>query len=487
MKLPINSIRWRLQLWYAFLLLVAIAGFCLVTLQLAWIDQSKRLDRQIFDKERMMVGTLIRLDRKNGGGHHHSKAEDKLKEAEEKRPPFTPEILEMLRNRSLDLPSELVETFSGIESGYFYYVILDHEGNVLLESDNAPKLISFPEVEKTEGFETLRYRGKFRESVRSAPWGIQSVFGKEISPELNDLRRFTASLALVGGLFWFIGLWGGWWIAGRAIRPIRQISATATQIAVGNLEERIELAGTDSELDQLGKVLNHTFDELQAAMERQRQFTADASHELRTPLTVILSETQRMLKKERSPEEYRTSLEVCSESAIRMKSLVEGLLLLARQERKSNHDPRAMCDLKSIAEVSIREHKPLAGEKCIELHTALVLVEREVDEAAIRIMFSNLIGNAITHHPGNGRVDVTLVSDADGIEFCVSDDGDGIDPAFHEKIFERFFRIDKSRSHHSDHSGLGLALVKMIAENHGGSCRVESQPGKGSRFYVRLP
>ena len=497
MKLPTNSIRWRLQAWYGFLLLVAIAGFCLVTLRLAWIDQSKRLDRQIFEKERMMVGTLMRMERKlNGHKRDHDRPDGESPEAangsegekKEKRPPFTPEVLELLRNRSMDLPSELIETFAGTESGYFYYVITDDEGNVLLASDNAPSVEDFPILNEANGWEMLRNRRKFRESVRAAPWGIRSVFGKEITPELLDMRAFMLTLGAVAGAFWLSGLWGGWWIAGRAIRPVKKISETAAEIAGGNLEHRIELAGTESELDQLGQVLNHTFDELQAAMDRQRQFTADASHELRTPLTVILSETQRILKKERTAEEYQSALEICLESGIRMKSLVEGLLLLARQERKTVAELKERCDPRSIVEKTIKDLRPLADEKHIVIEMDMKPVgEVLVDTAAMRILYDNLIGNAITHHPGNGIVKVRLWQEQGAIVFSCKDDGIGIAEEHLDKIFERFYQVDRSRSGATEHSGLGLALVKMIAENHGGSCEVESESGKGSCFTVRLP
>ncbi len=485
MKLPTNSIRWRLQAWYGFLLLVAIAGFCLVTLRLAWIDQSKRLDRQVYEKERMMVGTLMRMERKAKG---HSKDRENRSEGDKGRPPFTPELLQMLRDRSMELPVELVETFSGTESGYFYFVITDREGTVLLASENAPPHIKFPDPDGKGGFELMRYRGRFRESVRLAPWGLQSCFGKEYTPEFHDMNRFALSVALAGGAFWLIGLWGGWWIAGRAIRPVKKISETAAEIAGGNLEHRIELAGTESELDQLGQVLNHTFDELQAAMDRQRQFTADASHELRTPLTVILSETQRILKKERTAEEYQSALEICLESGIRMKSLVEGLLLLARQERKTVAELKERCDPRSIVEKTIKDLRPLADEKHIVIEMDMKPVgEVLVDTAAMRILYDNLIGNAITHHPGNGIVQVRLWQEQGAIVFSCKDDGIGIAEEHLDKIFERFYQVDRSRSGATEHSGLGLALVKMIAENHGGSCEVESESGKGSCFTVRLP
>ena len=499
MKLPTKSIRWRLQLWYGTLLLLAIAGFCLVTLRLAWIDQTKRLDRQIEDKERMAVGTLLRVERKLNGSHHGRENDEGGSESEnrqgqdrdgkkDKHAPFTPEVLELISSKSIDLPNEFIETFAGTESGYFYYIIADGDGNILLKSENAPENFVLSKLKDGEGWERMEYRKRFRESLRAAPWGIQSVFGKEITPELHDMRNFMLTLGSIAGAVWLLVLWGGWWIAGRAIRPVKQIGETAAEIAGGKLDQRIELEGTESELDQLGKVLNHTFDELQGAMERQRQFTADASHELRTPLTVILSESQRMLKKSRTEEEYRIALEVCQESGLRMKSLVEGLLMLARQEGGTVSIEKENCDLKSLVERCLREQGPLAEMRGIRMEADLNPVEAEVDVSGMIVVFNNLIGNSITHHPGNGHVKVTLTRTEDAmVEFAVEDDGAGIAAEHIDKIFERFYQIDSSRSNATEHSGLGLALVKTIAENHGGKCEVSSVVGKGSRFVVRFP
>ncbi len=485
MRLPTNSIRWRLQAWYSFLLLVAIAGFCLVTLRLAWNDQAKRLDRVIMEKERMLIETVLRMERHMNVDSFRSKSRESQMEIP---PPITTYTLEKLRTHELELPEEVVKNFSGKDEGHYFFILKEPDGGVLFASENAPKSISFPDSKAGTDMDVRRYRDNFRECFKGGPRGLQSCLGKEVTPELQEMRAFTISLSLAAGTFWIIGLWGGWWIAGRAIQPIKTISETADNIARGSLKERIELKGTDSELDQLGQVLNHSFDELEVAMERQKQFTADASHELRTPLTVILSESRRMLKRSRNSEEYQKALQACEESGLRMKSLVQGLLLLARQERKGTADDHELSDLHTMMKDSIREHQPLLEEKMLKLNSELETdVKAVVDPDAMKILFNNLIGNAISHHPGNGKIEVSLQTLDNQVSVEVADDGIGIAKEHLEKIFERFYRIDQSRSGDYEHSGLGLALVKLIAENHGGTCSVTSRVGEGSRFTVTIP
>jgi signal transduction histidine kinase len=150
---------------------------------------------------------------------------------------------------------------------------------------------------------------------------LRSIIGHDIHIELEEKHRFGWSLGASDCALWLIGLLGGWWLAGKAIRPIQSISQTATRIADGNLSERINTTGTDSELDQLSHVLNHTFNRLNATLEQQRQFTSDASHELRPPLTILLSESQRMSKSEitHSTKDYQEAFSLCHDAATRMR------------------------------------------------------------------------------------------------------------------------------------------------------------------------
>jgi heavy metal sensor kinase len=473
-----HSIRWRVQIWHGLILLVVIVAFCLTAYQLAWNNQLRRIDRNLVQTERTLIHAVMESGRS-----------DAANVSGEKLPPFSPvRIVEHLRSGRASLPAATAAVFSGNQSGYAYFSLRDADGRVLLESPNAPGDLEFLPVPAKDFSEEMRVHHGRREMLRSAPGGLRTVVGLDLGPDREEMRRFAWSLAGVGGGVWLLGLLGGWWLSGRAIQPIAAISRTATRIAEGNLAERIGTAGTDSELDQLSRVLNRTFDRLHRTLERQKQFTADASHELRTPVTILLAETQRALKRDRTPEEYHSALEACRDVAGRMRRLTESLLLLARQEEGFTAPPTETCDLAELLRESAAQLQPLAAERGITLHCDLQPAVCFGDHAALSIVAANLVGNAIQHHPGPaGQVFLaSAVRDGRAL-FTVRDDGRGIPAADLPHIFERFYRADKARTGSSGHAGLGLAIARTIVENHGGRLEVESPPGRGACFTVTLP
>lgn len=471
-----HSIRWRLQLWHGVILLGAVAVVCVTVYRLAWDNQLRRIDKDLVQRERNLFRSLM-------------KSGDAVSAGEKEQRPRSPgEILERLRQGGFTLPASVASLFQGSEGGYAYFSIRDRDDTVLLQSPNAPSdlnLLPAPPAEMIEEIRTVQHR---REMCRSSAHGMRILVGRDITPELEELRRFALSLIASGFGVWFVGLFGGWWLAGRAIRPIETISRTASRIAEGNLEERIDTSGTASELDQLGRVLNQTFERLHAAFERQKQFTADAAHELRTPITIVLSETQRILKRERSPEEYREAIQTCAQTAGRMRHLVEDLLVLARQESARGGTAREECDLAEIVRDSIRHLGPLAAEREIQIHTDLLPARCRGDRASLSIVASNLLANAIQHHRPGGDVHVTSGADGERVIFTVRDNGPGIAEEDLPHIFERFYRADKARTNHAaGHTGLGLAIVQTIVTAHGGTVQAQSSRGNGATFEVTLP
>lgn len=473
MNSPFHSLRWRLQAWHGLILGVAVLALCGTVYRLATYDRYHRIDRDLIGSERLLIRSLFR---------------DLQAGANRDTPPSPEQMLERLRQRQLSLPEDITTHFSGTEPGYRYFVLRDSDGSVLLQSPNAPAdRPSFVPNDPALG-EGIRTDGRFREARRGSPDGFSSIVGRDITPEEEQLVRFKWSLSVSGIGVWLLGLLGGWWLAGRAIKPIARISATATRIAAGNLDERISTAGTASELDQLSHVLNETFDRLNAAFERQRRFTADAAHELRTPVTILLNETQRILKRERSGEEYRQSAATCQETAQRMRRLTETLLLLARQEAADNRAQHAPDDLARIAADTLAQLATLATAHRIEEHAKLDPAPCRIDAGAIGILVTNLVANAIQHHhPTGGHVWVTTGRDGNHAVLTVRDDGPGIPADDLPSIFERFHRADAARTGGGNHTGLGLAIAKAIADNHRGTITVASEPGRGTTFTVRLP
>lgn len=465
-----HSIRWRIQAWHGVILLVAIAAFCVTAYFFAWDHQLRRVDRELQESEHLLIRTIM----------------DAAK-PEKDSGTMTPETLaQHLRAGSIVLPADVIARFATNS----YFSIRDGEGRVLLQSANAPAdLVPLPLPAK--GFnEAARAVGLRRESLRSSARGFSTIIGRDITRERDEMHRFAWLLAGSGLGVWLLGLLGGWWLAGRAIQPVAAISRAASRIAEGNLSERIDTTGNDSELDQLARVLNRTFERLHDAFERQKQFTADASHELRTPVTILLAETQRILKRDRTPAEYQDALRTCHDTAGRMQHLIEALLLMARLEAASAQAAREACDLAGILGDASAQLQPLAAARGITLETRLQPASCRADRASLAILAANLVGNAIQHHRAGATdafIRITTGYDEGMAFFSVSDNGPGIPVEDQPHVFERFYRADKARTGNSGHTGLGLAIAMTIARNHEGSIKVASTPGQGATFTVSLP
>lgn len=477
-----QSIRWRIQAWHALILLFAIAAFCAAAYQLAWQNQMRRIDREIRDTERTLVTALsIQI------GNQQSP------ESPDANPPILDpdKLRQLFEDQNVTHIEEAVTNVIGLEQDKFYFAFFDADGRVFLRSDNGPIALPPFDPKSDGGFDQgMRDFGNFRENTHTFPRGLRTVVGRDIRQEIDDLHRHGLTLAGAGFTVWAFGLLGGWWLTGKAIRPIKTISETASRIASGNLKERIQISHTSSELGQLSQVLNDSFDRLQKMFDQQRQFTGDASHELRTPLTILLSESQRMQRKdiERSPQEYRASFELCYQTASRMQHLVENLLLLARQDTEETIKHIVDCPLHSTLKSALDLIRPLAIKKSINLQLEAAPLSVRANPQHLEIIFNNLIGNAVRHHPGQGTVEVKLRSANNSIELDVIDDGNGIPPKDLPHIFDRFYRVDSSRHNTTDpHSGLGLAIVKSIIDMMNATIAVQSSEGQGTTFTVTFP
>lgn len=482
MKTFFHSLRWKLQAWHGLLLALVIVGFTLPTYHFARESQTQRIDRDLGRMERGLVRSLMDVVQ----GFQPDPAKPDFRQDR----PFLPfgEFVQRLTTQQPppQVPPATAAQFQGSEPGYAYYSIRDRDDKILLQSANAPADLRFAPLPQSDMIEEVRSVENRRETARSNAHGLKVLVGRDITPELQEMQRLASLHLLIGFGVWVLGLVGGWWLSGRAIRPIRTISETASRIAEGNLQERINVTEADSELGQLSRVLNDTFTRLHDAFERQRQFTADASHELRTPITILLSETQRILKRDRTPEEYREALQTCGATAQRMRRLVEALLLLARQERQpaAGGADAPACDLAAVLQDVTGHLRPLADERHLRLETAFTSAPCRADAEAVSILATNLITNGLQY---GGNVTVACQVQNNEAVFTVCDDGPGIAAADLPHIFERFYRADQARTSTSGHTGLGLAIAQAIVDNHGGSIRATSEPGNGACFEVRLP
>ena len=259
------------------------------------------------------------------------------------------------------------------------------------------------------------------------------------------------------------------------------------RIADGDLSQRISAADTESELGRLASVLNSTFARLEAAFAQQARFASDASHELRTPVAVILSQTQTALSRERSSSEYREALEACERAARRMKALTESLLELARLDAGQEPLRKERFDLKGTVADCVELLRPLAAERGLRIHCDVPSMECVGDAERIGQVVTNLLTNAIHFNRDQGEVRLSAQSESGAVLLTVTDTGQGIPAEDIPHLFERFYRVDKSRSRVQGRNGLGLAICKAIVEAQGGTIELTSQIGVGSTFTVRLP
>lgn len=327
------------------------------------------------------------------------------------------------------------------------------------------------------------------EVSKRGPHGTTILVLRSLENDMSGLHRFGFQIAAMAVATLAIGLLGGWWISGRMVEPIQMISHTASQISATSLNRRIETAHLDQELVQLGSVLNGTFARLEQAFGRLTQFTADASHELRTPLAVIQSQAELALSRPRSPEAYQETLEICLKSADRMRSLIDGLLLLARTDSERLELRPAPIDLRNIAEDAVAQLLEKAAAAKIELEcvTSDTMVMVDADARFLTQVPVNLIDNAIQHSASDGKIIVRVRIDGVDAVLTVQDYGAGIAAQHLPQLFERFYRVDAGRSRKHGGSGLGLAICRSLVDAHQGTIHCESTPGEGTTFTVRLP
>ncbi len=327
--------------------------------------------------------------------------------------------------------------------------------------------------------------GDRREIFHVLPPGEAILVGCFIEPELKELQRTALKLIGVGGVILFFGLAGGWWIVFRSLRPISEISSAAVKISAGDLSQRINVAEAESELGQLAAVLNSTFARLEAAFAQQQQFTSDAAHELRTPVSVMLTQAQAALNRDRTAPEYREAVEACQRAAQRMRRLIESLLALARLDAGQEVLKRLHFDFSKTVSDCVELLKPIAEERGVKIFTAPEPVEITGDSERLAQVVTNLLTNAIQYNRPDGDVRVKLESRNGMAILTVSDTGQGIAAEDLPRVFERFYRADKSRS--TGGNGLGLAIARAVVEAHGGTIEAASEENVGTTFIVRLP
>jgi heavy metal sensor kinase len=333
-------------------------------------------------------------------------------------------------------------------------------------------------------------RIRLSNSVIEPGGGRRYLLQVGVSLEAMDaaLHRFLILLAVGVPAGLLAAVFVGRWTAGVALRPLTQLAEATRRIDIADLRRRLPVRGARDELDDVAVAFNETLSRLEHAVAEMRQFSTALAHELRTPLTALRGDIELAMMRPTSDDDTARRLAGQLEEIDKLKALIERILLLARAEAGEIAIKLGEVDLCALAGPLVEQIEPVARAKGIALRFACIdpaAVHGDADWLKRAVL--NLLDNAIKFTPAGGRIVVSVSVRNGEARLTVEDTGIGVDPAAVPHLFERFFRADPARSSVIEGVGLGLSLVKWIADRHHGRVEVESQPGNGARFAVCLP
>jgi heavy metal sensor kinase len=331
----------------------------------------------------------------------------------------------------------------------------------------------------------IHHRHEIRQQLETARDEELTKLEQQTTESLAGLRT---RLWLISGLTFLATALGSYLLVRRGLAPLQRLSVAVSRVSSRDFRLPLNPNKLPTELRPIADHLTVTLESLGRAFAREKQATADISHDLRTPLAALLTTIEIALRKPRSPEEYRELLQDCHTSGKQMHQAVERLLTLARLDAGVEHLRSRIIDAAELAEQCASVVRPLA-----EQHGLHLTVHRDgavplnADPDKLREILNNLLHNAVQYNRPDGSIDVTFARVNDHVELRVSDTGIGLAPEVQPRIFERFYRVDRSRGADGLNTGLGLSIVKEYVDLMGGTIRVESALAQGSTFTVRLP
>jgi len=378
----------------------------------------------------------------------------------------------------------------------FRFRVLDGNIHELLTSDPEQQFPTVPENLglESDGFATLSAEGRYPH-VRVHRQRVL-VEGRELWAEVtysldqmySNLRHYAALWLATLPLVALLAGVGGSLLARRSLRPIAAMIADAKKIEGDPSGSRIEVRGTEDELDQLAETLNRMLERIEGHVRQIMQFTADASHELRSPLAALRGAAEVALMRPSSAEELRTVLENAVEQYDRLTRIAEDLLLLARIDARENVLRLEAVSIDDLLQNAADLYAAVAEGRNIDMtcsSTAGIVMEG--DSGRLLQLIGNLIDNALKNTPTGGRVVVLAEQDTNAVVVTVDDTGSGIASHHLPHVFDRFYRGDESRNRSAGSgTGLGLSICKAIAELHGGDITLTGREGGGTKVRVRL-
>ncbi len=462
----IQSVRVRLTLWYIFILGCTLTLFSMLVYYQMSRSLYKSVDHKILTISEVIASSL------------------------------SPHSNSVFSDIERDLAKKV-----GRQPTAKFIQLLDRSGNIggkSLNLRNKRLPVSYKALQNAaKGVITYETKEVFGEPLRIITYpvkrkgtGIHSIV--QVATSLSGVKETLTQLLFI--LFSIVPLAliiasiGGIFLANKVLKPINEINRITREITSKNLELRVPKPATHDELSQLVETINGMIQRLEESFKQIQQFTADASHELKTPLTILKGEAELALRKERPPEEYRAYLRSSLEEINRMTRLVQDLLVLSRADTGRLALHREPINLATLINSCFDQCRFLVEDRDVQL-TYHCQADAWVigDKYRLKQMLFNLVENAIKYSKQKGKVVISTAQNGKFVNLLVKDEGVGIDSKDIPYIFDRFYRVDKSRSREAGGTGLGLSICKWIAEAHGGRITVQSTPGLGSCFTVWLP
>ncbi len=460
----LRSIRSILTLWYSFLLLGALVLFAGSTYYYLQHTLLSQLDQYLLE-EVQWVRDIVEVERERfvqSGS---------------------------LLSLSEDVEERLAAHFAATPRKYTV-LLMASSGNVLYRSETGVgRILPLPSVDRiVPGLGTVVAGGQeLRVATRIAdPFVLQVAY--PVSSTEATLDRLLAIFAVLAPVMLFVAISGGWIMAGIILKPIDDIGSMARQITARNLSHRIPERAVKDELGRLIDLMNGMIARLQSSFDEIRTFSLNVAHELKTPLAILKGESEIALAKSLSEDETKELITTYLEETSRMARIVDDLLLLAKAEAGQVPIEVEQVDVRKLVQDLFEDAQLLASGK--DLRIELVCSEPAVvtgDRLRLRQLFRILLTNAIQYTDAGGSVRLGCRRNGQRAEVSVEDTGIGIPAESIDRIFERFYRVDQARTRSKGGSGLGLSIAKWIVETHHATIRVQSEPGKGSRFEVSLP
>lgn len=461
------SIRLKMTLWFGLVSLIIVG----ITYSIVLLVSSSVMQKSIRDH---LIQTVednleeIEYSNKNGSDEEDTEEEQLL----------------LFRGKYLEIEDEFIEQKNGV-----YTALYDEYSTKLYGinpiGENVKSIAFLDEEVQKHTIHGITWYLYDRRLTGEAPEGLWLRGVVSIEQGTNQLSSIIKVSLFLIPVILLLGVAGGYMIAGRTLKPIKQIAETASHITQGaDLRKRIHLGEGQDEVHQLADAFDAMFERLDQSFQTERQFTSDASHELRTPMSVIMAQCEYSLEQDRSPQEYKEALLLIKRQGNKMTRLIADMLTFTRLEGKSEHYQFETLNLSDLV-ASVCQDMALLKDKNITLAYEVqpeVYVKGNV--TLLTRLLTNLITNAYRYGKENGHIHVQLKKESNQIILAVEDDGIGIAKEEQDKIFGRFYQSDRARA--SAGTGLGLAMVKEIAEIHGGKVVVESKLGVGSKFQFLI-